>query len=223
MQTIPISQLYRVSFCDPAGSKAKATDASIKRTRSLAAIVTIGQDRDLDRIFLLDVWAKRCSTDVLTDAIFSMNDRWTPQRFGCEANGMQLLYESSLFREARMRNVRLPIEAINQSTRVEKTWRIRTELQPVQAEGRLFWHQSQTEFFSQFGSFPRGHLDIMDALASAVHMLPKVTPTYVEDQEIEATAAYLRETGAPPEYITQRVMELRAERTATTNAHLYSQ
>jgi hypothetical protein len=199
MTRIKLADMARpIFFCDPAGKK---KGAQIKRVRARSAIVGVTQD-SWGRIFVLVAWAARCSTDALTDKIFELNDQFRPRMFGIEANAMQSLYGDMVGREARSRQFRVPINEVTQPTNVDKDWRIRTTLQPVIADGRLFVPADCIELRQEIINFPMSPTkDIIDALASAVKLLPAVHTRAAIDYELERRLAYLRETGAPPAYI----------------------
>lgn len=188
----------RVAFCDPASGKSLA----LKRVRARSAIIVCAQDA-LRRIFVLHAWADRCSTDKLTTTIFKVNLDWRPKLFGIEANAMQSLYGDMVRREAKASNQpRLPLVPVEQPTRIDKDWRIRSILQPVIAEGRLFLRPDMYELKSEITTFPVNPIkDMVDALASAVALLPKRAVQRQRREESAARLAYLRETGAPDEYI----------------------
>lgn len=200
MTRLPLSDLgYRVAFCDPAAGKS----LNLKRVRARSAIVVVAQDT-WGRIFTLLAWAARCSTDALTAKLFEVNETFTPRSFGIESNAMQSLYGDMVGREARFRERRVPILEVRQPTNVEKDWRIRTVLQPVIGNGRLFLQSSHLELRAELVNFPMSPTkDLVDALASAIAMLPTVQIRRERDGELEARLAYLRETGAPMEYIQQ--------------------
>lgn len=201
-----------VAFCDPASGKQGAD--RIKKTRARSAIVVIGQDH-LTRIFVLYAWAERCSTDALIDKMIEVNDQWKPRIFGGEAAGLQSLFQDAIIREARHRNIRLPLYPWPQPTNIDKDFRIRTALQQPIRYGRLFVQGQHVELTKELRGFPRDKLkDLVDALASAVTILPGVPTRRQSDDEVEALAANLRATGADPAYIVQRCEEVRRLRAA---------
>jgi len=200
MTRLKLNELSRpIFFCDPAAGKRLA----IKRVRARSAIVGITQD-NYGRVFVLVAWAARCSTDALTDQIFAFNEQFRPRSFGIEANAMQSLYGDMVGREAKFRQFKVPILEVKQPTNVDKDWRIRTTLQPVIADGRLFIRAEHMELKQEIINFPMSATkDLIDALASAVKLLPVVHTRVEHDQELERRLMYLRETGAPAEYILQ--------------------
>jgi len=205
-----LQSLHRVSFLDPSAGKTGAAKLSTCRS----AIVTVGLDRYSTprRIFVLDAWAARCPTHKLTDKVFEVFETWYPVQFGCEANAMQSLYADTLLMEAKRRHVPLPLVSVQQSTRIDKVFRIRTALQPVISSGSLFLREDQVELIAEIKAFPSGHLkDIIDALASAVTMLPLETLRETYSDEAQAVARHLREIGASPHFIQDQMQKIRAE------------
>ena len=202
-----LSKLRRIAFCDPAGSKTGRE--KLKRTSARSAIVVIGVD-DLIRIFVLHAWADRCSTDILMNKIQSLNELFQPKIFGMEANAMQSLFADAVAREAKRLQKRLPLVPVTQPTKIEKNWRIRTNLQSVVADGRLFVQENQLELQAELSAFPMSPtVDIIDALSSAVALAPRRAVQQARQSEFDALADYLRRSGATPFQIQKRIAELR--------------
>jgi len=196
-----------VAAVDPAGAK-KGTQ--LKRVSARAAIVVVGQDM-LSRIFSLQAWAARIQTPEFIDKIIEVNSIWRPQRLGIEANAMQVLFGGAVEIIARLKGEHLPFEPIYQPTNVKKEWRIRTALQPVLVDGRLFLGPDQDELRAEITDHPNcTTFDLVDALATAIAMLPDRRAQYMDsNEELKQLAQYLRETGCPPHIITQRLNEER--------------
>jgi hypothetical protein len=148
----------------------------------------------------------------MVDRIFDTFERWHPRVIGIEANAMQLLFGNMVDREARQRGIRLPTVPIYQPPTVKKPFRIRAALQSVIAQGRLVVGAEQRELWVELISFPQGPTcDLVDALASAVVLLPaRVLPQQRQD-EIAGLASYLRQSGMPARYIEERVAEVKAQ------------
>lgn len=184
----------RYAFLDPASSK---KDGELRRIKARSAIVVIAPDW-LGRIFVLDAWAKRCSTDQLIEKMYATEETWKLRVMGGEANAMQELFQEAVMRDARLRGKRLPLRPVHQPTRIEKDWRIRTILQPVIANGRLFLRPDMTELRTEISSFPLSPIkDMVDALASAIKLVPPRAKKRNDDSELQNLLAYLRKTGAP--------------------------
>lgn len=200
MTEIPLSQLADIAaFCDPAGGKR----LEIKRVRARSAIVVVGQDR-MGRIFVLHTWADRCTAGQLSDRIMQVQRDHHPRVFGIEANAMQALYGEMVAREARHQGQRLPLLPVKQPTNVDKDWRIRTAVQPVAGNDRLFAMPTQYELRAELTTFPMNPLkDLVDALASAISLLRKPVTQAAVRADRAAYMEYLRSSGAPPWYIEQ--------------------
>lgn len=180
-----------VFFCDPSGGK-----DTIKRARARSAIVGVAQDDDA-RIFVLHAWAARVKAGTLLEKILEVNEEFRPRRFGIEANAMQVLFTDLVRREARFRETRLSLYPVQQPTRVDKFFRLRSTLQPVIGFGRLFVQAHQVELKEELRAFPMGEtVDLVDALASAVELLPRKAGAgdRAKDDEVRYEE-YLREVG----------------------------
>lgn len=198
-------------FCDPAGKK---KPGEIKRVRSRSAIVGVASDH-LSRIFVLYAWAKRCTTDELIERMFEVQGQFKPRTFGVEANAMQSLFADAVRRESRLLQKRIALLPVTQPTNIDKDFRVRAALQPVIAWGRLFVQEHQTELIHELTSFPMSATkDLVDALASAITLVPQRPTRRQADEEIEQLARYLRNSGAPASYIETRIAELSARRIA---------
>ena len=193
-----------IAFLDPAG---RAKPGQLKKVRANAAIVVIGAD-DLRRIFVLECWAGRPGAIGMAKKVLEINERWHPRILGCEANAMQELYADMLQHEAKRAGVKLPLVAVSQSTNVEKPFRIRTTMQPVIGFGRLVLRADMFDLTQELTSFPMGQVvDRIDALASAVSLVPSRSHTYRRSEERDGLAAYLRESGADPRAIESRLAD----------------
>lgn len=196
----------RFGFVDPASSR---KDGELKRIKARSAIVVVAPDW-LGRIFVLKAWAKRCSTDELIEEMYRTHEQWKVRVLGGEANGLQELFQEAVLRDARMRGRSLPLRPFHQPTRIEKTWRIRTILQPVVGNGRLFLSEGMTELRSELTSFPLSPLvDMVDALASAIKLIPSRL-SRAENNEMTETDVlldYLRRSGAPMQEIERVARE----------------
>ncbi len=192
-----------VGFVDPASSK-----SVLKSQRARAAIVIVAQDR-WRRVFVRASWAEATNANALIEKIFEFNAAWRPHPFGCEANAMQILFAEAVQREARMRDVRLPLLPVYQPPQQKKAFRIRQALQPLIAAGRLILRQEDAELEHELTSFPQHpRVDLVDALASAVTLLPKRALPQQEADDRDGLAAYLRATGVPEAQIEMRIREV---------------
>lgn len=194
-----------VGYCDPASGKAK----TVRRVAARSAIVVIATDA-LTRVFVLYAWAGRVSTKALGEQLAEVYETWKPKLFGIESNGMQTAFGDALRLYLRERGLRVPLMPHHQPTKIDKDFRIRAALSPVVNNGRLFLQHSQVELQQELTNFPMtATKDLIDALASAVTLLPGRPAPVVRADEAAARLAYLRDSGAPASYI-QAVAEGRA-------------
>jgi len=191
--------LVRVGFHDPAGRKKPGT--TLKFSAARAAWVTIGQD-PIGRIFVLSARSGKYSATEMQDILFEECEKWQPLVYGVEANAMQAVYADLTQQRARVESRRLPLQEVWQPTNVDKDFRIRQVLKPVTAAGRLFLHPRQVELRQEIASFPSSpRKDLVDALASAIRLLPPPVSRAALDADMQDRLAWLRERGAPPQYI----------------------
>lgn len=205
MASIPLTALLdKVAFTDPASGRTE-----LKRTRARQAIIVVGQDV-LMRVFVLYAWAGRLSTTEYMKKLLDVQKQWGPRVFGIEDNAMQSLFADLVIAEARKLKQRIAFTGVTQPSKIDKDFRIRTTLQPVNANGRLFLLKtSHTELLQEIEGFPNSMLkDLVDCLASAVSLLPVRSAATRRRTEAEALAAHLRNSGATPDYIAFRVREV---------------
>lgn len=201
---IPLDSLVKYSFLDLAGSKKLA----VKRVLANSALVTIGVEPGvLQRIFVLECWRGREKANQLIDRVMATNERWHPIQFGIEANAMQSLFADLVAHEAQRLQQRLPLIPVNQPTKIDKEWRIRDALQPVIGHGRLFILPSMIELTGEVTGFPLAALrDMIDALASAVALVPLKAAAPTKAAVREGLARYLRQIGTPASVIEARLV-----------------
>ena len=184
--------VYTVSFLDPAGGKENR-----QRHKARSAIVTISADA-ASRIFVQHAWAERCSTDKIFQKIYEINAKFSPNVFGIEGNAQQGLFADSVIRDAREKNIQIPIQVVVHPTSMNKDFRIRTFMQPIVMQGRFFIGDNQEELLDEITSFPMSSIkDLIDACASAVSLVPKQRTSSARSAEAEAHLKYLRNSGAP--------------------------
>lgn len=203
VEKIEWTALERYGFTDPASGKGR-----LKKQRARQAIVVIATDW-LQRIFVIHTWAGRVPTSRYLDRILDANEKYKPRVFGIEANAMQSLFADLVTAAAKERAKRLHFMPVTQPTRVDKDFRIRTTIEPVISDRRLFMLESQTELTGEIRSFPTGLTkDLVDCLASAIALVPKRPLPVQQTQEADDLATYLRNSGAPSWYIQKRVEEV---------------
>jgi len=210
MITHNLPDLELFAFTDPAGGKAKAASAKHKKIRALQAAIVIATDH-LQRIFVIHSWAGRLSPSAYLDKLITICDNYNPKIFGIEANAMQSLFADLVHTEARRRlgPHKNKFLEVNQPTKIDKFFRIRTSLEPVINEGRLFVPEHMTELLADLRGFPTiQHIDRIDCLASAVALIPQRPVPQKTRDEADSLASYLRNRGVPSHEIEARVKEL---------------
>ena len=198
------SLIFTSCFLDPAGGK-QTNDKSKARS----AIVGVSVD-PANRVFVRKVWAERCSTEKIYSKIYEFNALLKPTIFGIEATAQQGLFVDSVIKDAKEKRFHIPIATVVHPTTINKDFRIRTYLQPLVSEGRLFMQKEEhSDLFKEITTFPMSRLkDIIDALASAVSLLPKYYSIDEFGEEAKERLKYLRDSGAPAFYIEQVAREL---------------
>ncbi len=98
--------------------------------------------------------------------IFRLYDVWKPKKIGIEKEKYSIALMPFLAVEEKERNIILPVEELKLkiNDRIAKKDRIMS-LQPRIERGRLFIKKEQTELEDQLIRFPRGKVDIIDALS----------------------------------------------------------
>lgn len=201
MAIVRSKDLTCVSFLDPGSGKTKD---QLKRRSARSAIVTIAYDW-LGRIFVRSAWAGRVDTNVLYDKVIEQNATFKPQVFGIEANAQQSLFVNQFINRCQREGIKVPIVGVNQPTRIEKNFRIRSAIQPRLGNGQLFIAEGDPgmlELIAEMDTFPMSPtVDLVDALASAIQLVPQRVPRRELDDDMQERLKYLRGRGAPPQYI----------------------
>lgn len=193
--------VYNVAFLDPAGGKERK-----EKNKARSAIVVVSGDA-ANRFFVRYAWADRCATNRMIEKVWEVNKLFRLDLFGVEANAQQGLFADMLITEADRLGLSCPISKITHSTTLEKDFRIRSILQKPAKEGRLFLCEDDPgmeELQREILNFPMSSTkDMIDALASAVDLIPsQETFRHVRHDE-QQRLRYLRESGAPASYIQQ--------------------
>lgn len=208
MSSIPYSDIIdRFAFCDPASGK-----QPLKRVGAKSAIVVAGADFK-NRIYVLYAWSARTTTEKLVNKIIEISNQYRVRSFGIEANAMQSLFADTVHLIAMYKtSAKVPIVPIEQPTKITKPWRIRTIIQPVLADGRLFTMNNMYELDGQIATHPMAlTVDLIDALASVIKMIPKRAAKRQQAIERQALSDYLKETGASPASVAERLAETDSE------------
>ena len=127
---------------------------------------------------------------------------------------MQFLFADLVRDEARRQfGSRVRLIPVNQPTNIDKDHRIRMVLKPLEDEGRLFFLEKSPDLDTEYSGFPTAQRkDIVDALASAINLVPKRQKAVQDNDEIQQLAEYLRKSGAPARLIEERVAAVRQGR-----------
>ena len=205
LDKVNFKDLLIYAFLDPAGGKRTQI---VKKVRARSAIVVVGADY-LQRIFVLYTWADRASTPEIIEKVFEVQEHFQSRRFGCEANAQQSLFSDALAYVAKSKAKTLNLVPVVQDTKVTKEFRIRSVLQPVIGNGRLFLQANQHELRTEITAFPTGMtVDIVDALASAVALVPRITRQELDHRAEGQLEAYLRDSGMSDEQMALTLLQL---------------
>lgn len=153
------------SFCDPhAGG---STKRRFKGGR--AAIITTLVQPAKERVVILDVWLKRAPTNEIIDELFRQNDKWNPEAFSIEANGLQKMLKYWI-EERTEKDDRLPLPYVPYIPKGEKDGELRIKgLQPLFRAGQIWGQKEFVELWEEYQAWPRGTSDGLDALAQGLN------------------------------------------------------
>lgn len=159
LEIVPRSSLSVCGAWDP------ALEAKSSACRS--AVVIVGVDPK-DRVFLLEVYARRREPLVMIDDVLRLAKKWQPDLgFAIE----QVLFQKVLIDLVRRRAPRYGFsESLFRGVKPligkTKDARIRTLIGAAFAEGRVYIQSVQTDFIEEYIQFPIGKTkDILDAFA----------------------------------------------------------
>lgn len=212
MTELSLSDLEIYSYADLAAGKDARSKKNKRRSRQ--CIVVGARDWHL-RWFWISIWAGRLTTTDFKERILTVQEDLSPRRFGLEANGMQVLFGSLVREEAKERfgeGYASKFIPIYQSTKVEKTYRIRTGIEPVILQGRFFLQEKEVEARAELQGFPTAATkDIVDAMETCMNRVaPKRAIKEVDTEERDEYAAYLRASGMPAHLISQELAKFTA-------------
>lgn len=200
MLSVKVNELYRVSWCDPAGSPQQAQHGT-----SRSAIVTIGQDA-LERVFILEAWIERVATTILEQRILATQAKWRPAKFGIDVSGPQGMFYDTMRRRATEEGVKIRWHP--EALLHDKLFSIETAIEPVARGGRLFRPEEKfcRVLKDEWHRFPDKHFnDGMDALSNAIRLLPSSLPEHFKSMAREQLRRYLQKTGLSPAKILERL------------------
>lgn len=205
-QILSIKEMEVYAFADlAAGAEAKTKLGTARQT------IVVGARDSYDRWFIVYDWAGRISAPAFRDKILDAYKKHRPRRFGLEANGMQVLFGALVQEKGRRVIGDVKFLPVYQPKNVKKPFRIRTGLQPVIDEGRLFLLDKAGELAQEIRGFPTAATnDLVDALETMIRMAPKITKGKRHEDELKVYAKYLRSTRMSPQLIERKVMEYAA-------------
>lgn len=156
--------LTRVMAVDPATGSDIGCDS---------AVVVIGKN-DNQMLYTLEAKGEPISDMQLIQRIIDMFLLWRPKHIVFETVLFQKIYKNQLLREALRQGVVLPIVCVDQ--KMNKEFRI-SSLSPLVEAGILLFREGLDRCMEQFESFPKGLIDLPDAVEMAVSkLITKNTP-----------------------------------------------
>lgn len=156
--------LTRVMAVDPAAGSDIGCDS---------AVVVVGKS-DNQMLYILEAKGEPISDMQLIHRIIDMFLLWKPRHIVFETVLFQKIYKNQLLREALRQGVVLPVICVDQKT--NKEFRI-SSLSPLVEAGILMFREGLDRCMEQFESFPKGLVDIPDAIEMAVSkLITKNTP-----------------------------------------------
>jgi hypothetical protein len=189
--SVALSDLDIYGFVDPASGGAKNPAAELCRQ----AIVIAGTDQARN-VFVLYAWAGRLAASAFAAKIIQAYSVYRPKLMGIEANAMQSLFAALVRDKAKeVLQDKVGIYPVKQPTHLNKHWRIRTAIEPVLRDGRLYISRSHRDLEYELRSFPTGKsVDLVDALASTLALMPKRHTSAIEESQSKRLEDYLRQT-----------------------------
>jgi predicted phage terminase large subunit-like protein len=161
---VDVSKLTRYLRLDPALS----TDPAACRS----AFIVDGVDTK-NRIFLLEVVAKRADPPALLEMLFNLIEKWKPHVFGMEEVLFQRVFKMWFLRECARRGIHIPTRQLKTSTKISKDQRISGVSHYFQG-GAVYIRRSENKFLEEYTTFPLGETkDILDAFSYGPQMWTK--------------------------------------------------
>lgn len=207
-EAIPISDCEIYAFSDLAAGKESPT-----RYHKARQTIIVGARDWLNRWFILESWAGRETATTFKVKILEAYEKWNPKWFGLEANGMQVLFGALVRDEGKKKFGDVRFIPIYQPKAVSKIYRIKTGLQPIMAEGRLFIKDMFGELAQEIRGFPTAKtMDLVDSLETMIRVAPKRPQDIRVDHEKNQYASYLRGVGCPGHQIQEKLAKFDLER-----------
>lgn len=182
-EQVNVGNLHIMSFCDPhAGGREGRRFGG-----SRAAVLTTGVQAKSGRIYILDCWIKRAPTNLIISEIIRQNEKWLPQTFSIEANGLQKMIRPWLEeRVAKENRIEVPYRPYIPKGDKDSERRIKG-LQPLFRAGQIWMQEGFHELIEEYLAWPRGTKDGMDALSQGLEQwgvgFDEVTDVEIEDFE----------------------------------------
>ena len=154
------------SFCDPhAGGPAR-----IRRFKGgRSAVITTLVQPNKERVIILDVWIKRAPTNIIIDEIFRQNEKWQPEVFSIEGNGLQKMLKYWIDERIEKDTERKPLPYVPYIPKGGKDSELRIKgLQPLFRAGQIYGQKEFVELWEEYQAWPRGSADGLDALAQGL-------------------------------------------------------
>ena len=164
VEIIRAENLYRIGLCDPhaGGSEGRRFKSS------RASVMMVGVDTAKQRIFILDCWIKRAATNEIVDEILRQNEKWHPEIFSIEANGLQKMLKHWIDeRVERDYRPSVPYDPYIPTGDKDGQYRIKG-LQPLYRAGQIYHGRGMLELEEEYLSYPRGLKDGLDCLAQGL-------------------------------------------------------
>ena len=158
---------YALEDCDVViGVDPAATEKgniTAKTSRSAVVVVACTPDKS---VLVLDVKADYVSISKVFDWMFDAYEKWHPRITCLEMNGPFKILEGILINEQEKRAKWISLYPAK--ARGDKVARIRSTLEPLLRDGRLFLSESAREnFMGELISFPNGKKDVLDGFTEA--------------------------------------------------------
>lgn len=205
--TLDLQYLEIYAYADLAAGKETQIKAKSRRARQC---IVVGARDWLDRWFFISIWAGRLTTTDFRDKILNTQELYKPRLFGLEANGMQVLFGGLVREAAKLRFGNIKMIEVYQPTNVDKNFRIRTGLEPILMQGRLFLMPNMHDAQEELRGFPTAQTkDIVDAIETCIRIAPKRPINTRRNAELDQYAKYLRSTHLPIRVIERKLNEFR--------------
>lgn len=173
--------------------------------RARHSIVVLGFFKE--DMYLLDVWAERCSYDKYIYQLYKMANKWHVREIGVETIAAQkylkyhLEYRNKIEgHRIKIKELKGEIENADGTMTRNKEWRIRNGLGPIFEDGR-FWTQQEGKFQSfieEYETFPKGRtVDILDAMAYFGQMQKRILSFEDNKAWLAANAAQANRVNRP--------------------------